>query len=720
MRWELWITPEPRVAHDLEAIQHAYLAYPDEAVFLERALILEAARCKYGNLPPGLRQGMAVRDLCSGITPVVEPFDLLLARVKETVAAPDEERFVEQHPELFLYPGVPGFLDAASIYIPAWAKLLRLGVGELISEAKAGEQAAGSDAERDLLAGVALSLEGFSILASRYATEARRVALQAPATQRRELLRAAECCQRISTEPPETFRDALQLFALFHMVLSCLIGGRDITPGRMDQYLLPFYQRDLTEGRLKRAEAAELLAVMMITLPQLSGHIATDFQSTKRTPTRFSHYYITLGGVVPNGESAVNELSSVFLEARRLLQRREPTLVIRYFGGMDDTFWTAAVELMRDRLPVFPYSDGAIIPALVRNGIALEQARDYAHCACMLCFIPGRGLPLLDEQHNGPQMVLLAMKGGRDPVTGDPAGAATPQPEVLPTFDDFFGAFRSQLRESLASAVAQHAPAWQQKAGYPLLAHGLLDATGDRFVEQRLIGLATTVDSLLAIERLIYRQRSISLRELAAVLRRNYQGDEELQQSLASRDDWFGSDDPEVIAMVERVGTAWAEEVSAAGDGLPGVKLRPTYHSWLFHLEQGRSTPATPDGRLQGEPLSIDFSPAPGRSRTPTEVLRCMASVPHHLTCSGGSPIRLSPSHFEGPDGVARLSALLNAYFAEGGMQLHLIFADAAMLRDAVEHPEQYRDLLVRVTGFSEHFVRLLPEVQQDLIRRTQ
>ncbi|MFB3879822.1 MAG: pyruvate formate lyase family protein [Armatimonadota bacterium] len=748
------------MAHNLDAIQQAYLASPDEAVFLERALILDRARREYADLPPGLRQGMAVRDLCAGITPVVKPFDVLPARVKEVVPNPEQDRFIECNPDLFISPGLRGFLDAASIYIPDWEKLLRLGIGGLISEAKAKADAARSEAERDLLAGVILSLEGFPILASRYAAESRRVA-NAAETDREELLRAAVCCERIATHPPETFRDALQLFALFHMVLSCLIGGRDITPGRMDQYLLALYRRDLAKGRLTRAEAAELLAVMMVTLPQLSGHIATDFQSAKRTPTRFSHYYITLGGVTPDGGSAVNELSFVFLEARRLVEHREPTLVIRYQGtslnhrsnsydsgkspelsvgalgqiplhhgryhdaresvdGIDEEFWTAAVELMRDRLPVFPYNDAAIIPALIRNGIPLEQARDYAHCACMHCFLPGHGLPPLDEQHNGPRMLLLAMNAGRDLLTGDLVAAATPEPEALPTFDDLFAAFRAQLRASLSSALAQHASSWREPAGYPLLVHGLFDPTGDRFVEQRLIGLATTVDSLLAIERLVYRDRALTLRQFASILRRNFQRDEKLRQSLASRDDWYGSDDPGVLAMVQRVGTAWAEEVTAAGAELTGVRLRPNYHSWLYHLEQGRSTPATPDGRSQGEPLSIDFTPAAGRSRTPTEVLHCMASLPHELTCSGGSPVRLSPSHFEGPDGLARLSALLKAYFAQGGMQLHLILADAAMLRDAVERPDQYRDLLVRVTGFSEHFVRLLPEVQQDLIRRAE
>jgi formate C-acetyltransferase len=175
-----------------------------------------------------------------------------------------------------------------------------------------------------------------------------------------------------------------------------------------------------------------------------------------------------------------------------------------------------------------------------------------------------------------------------------------------------------------------------------------------------------------------------------------------------------------VLALTERVGRAWAEAVVEAGASACGVVLRPTFHSWLYNIEQGRQTAATPDGRLAGEPLSIDSSPSRGRGRAYTETLRGIAGVPHELTCSGGTPVRLSPSHFEGEDGVARLAALIEGYFCEGGLQTHFVFADAETLREAVARPEQHGDLLIRVTGFSEYFVRLLPEVQQEIIRRAE
>jgi formate C-acetyltransferase len=241
-----------------------------------------------------------------------------------------------------------------------------------------------------------------------------------------------------------------------------------------------------------------------------------------------------------------------------------------------------------------------------------------------------------------------------------------------------------------------------------------------QFGEQRFIGLATTIDSLLAINRLVYGEQQLSLDEFVSVLRHNYAGREDLRQFIGQRLPAYGSDDLEVLALTERVGRAWADAVAEADASACGVVLRPTFHSWLYNIEQGRETAATPDGRLAGEPLSIDCSPSRGRGRAYTESLRSMARLPHDLTCSGGTPFRLSPSHFEGEDGVERLAALIEGYFNEGGLQLHFVFADANTLREAVARPEEHGDLLIRITGFSEYFVRLLPEVQQEIIRRAE
>ncbi len=706
--------------YDLTAIYKAFHSYPEEAVFFERALILEETRHKYTELPPGERQGRIVQDLCNGITPVVIPQDALLCRIKETIPTAEQEQFIAAHPELFLQAGVPGWLEATNVYIPDWQPLLTCGLGGLIEQTKTQELLAENDQARDLLLGARLSLEAVSNLALRYSQEARRLA-HSSRTYAKELLEAADCCESVALAPPATFRQALQLFVIFHTVLSCIIGGRDVTPGRVDQYFYPFYQGDLASGRLTREEAIELLAIMMIALPQLSGPIATDFQSKKRSPTRYSHYYLTLGGVNSDGASAVNDLSHACLEARRLVLDREPTLCIRYFEVIDRDFWKAAVEQMRDGLPVFPYNDEVVIPALLNYGIPLQIARNYAHCACLICFLPGRHAPVLDGHHNAPYLLLLAMNEGRDLLTEEKVGATTPTPDQLLTFEQLFEAFHEQLRFSLRRETARHASGKaSEPSPYPLLVKPLLhEPLLGRFVDQRFLGFATTVDSLLALDKFVYQRKELSLSQFLDILKQDYAGHELLRLSL-NHLPCYGSDEPEVSALVQRVGRAWIEEVLSCNEKLEGVCFRPSFHSWLYNLEYGRSAPATPDGRRKGEPLSLDFSPSQGRGCAYTEVLRSAAAIPTGAICSGGSAFHLSPSHFEGESGVARLAALIAGYFDEGGLQAHFVFADPVMLEEAVAHPEQYRDLLVRVTGFSEYFVRLLPEVQQEIIKRAQ
>jgi len=717
---------------DLSAIRDAYLSAPEEAVFLERARVLDEATRKYAAISPGLRQAKILRDLCEQVSVVVNPQDVLLGRVREEVPTGQQEAFVRERPELFVQPGLPGWLDSGNIYIPDWAHLVRSGIGGLIQEVEQAERRADSSPDgakpgRDVLEGIRLSLLAVSDLIRRYAAEARRVAaVQKAAAASARLLRAARCCDAVASDPPTSLREALQLLVLFHMVLSCLVGGRNVTPGRMDQYLLEFYERDLASGALTRREAVELLAVAMLMFSQLSGAVATDFQSRKRTPNRFSHYYITIGGQRPDGESGVNDLSWALLEARRLVEFRDPSLCVRYFQGIDREFWREAVRFMRDGMAGFTCSDRTIVGALTALGVPECAARDYAYCGCMVCFLPGRDLPPLRANHNGPLSVLLAMNGGRDPMSGQTSGEPTPPPEELDDFEAFFAAFRAQLRHSLARSCRHYAGGGADRFGaYPLVARCLLRGylAGEpavRWADQHLVGVATTIDSLLSVREVVYRRRTLTLAELAQVLREDFADCEDLRACLMNRMPCYGSDDPDVAEMVRRVGEAWVEEVGRAGAQLDSVRLRPAFYSWLFNIELGERTGATPDGRAQGAPLSSDQTPTRGKSRVPTEVLRSMAELPHRRTCSGGTTFRLSPSHFRGEAGVDRLAALIEGYFAEGGLQLQFIFADSAVLRDAVLHPDRHRDLLVRVAGFTERFVRLLPQVQQDIIRRAE
>ncbi|MFC1717243.1 pyruvate formate lyase family protein, partial [Candidatus Poribacteria bacterium] len=576
--------------------------------------------------------------------------------------------------------------------------------------------------------GVYLSLLATSRLTNRYAEQARQVAEQLDDSQASaRLLEAAKCCQKIALSPPESFREALQLFSIFHMVLSCIVGGRNVTPGRMDQYLFPFYEGNIGSGAIMRLEAIELLATMMIGLSQLTGSIATDFQSKKRSPNKYSHCYITLGGVDSKGESGINELSFVFLEALPLVKHREPSLSIRYRKDMDQGFWHGAVELMKAGMPVFAYNDEVVISALMKWGVPEHLAWNYAHCGCMNCFIPGNDVPCLRNNHNLPLYILRAINSGRDMLTNEQKGLATPAAEALSNFDDLFDAVRIQTRAALERTGRYYS---NVSRSYPLLVWPLFDGHLDaqreywesksKYADQHMVGVATAVDSLLAIQHLVYEEKKVALKELISILQRDFSEFETLRRYILNRVPCYGSNNRDAIDMTKRLGDMWVEEIKRVGMELNGITLRPGFHSWLYNIEMGKETPATPDGRLCGESLSSDILPTPGKSRVPTEVLQSIAHLPHDHTCSGGTTLRLDPSHFKGKMGTERLSALIETYFVEGGLQLHFILADTSTLQDALENPDRHRDLLVRVTGFSEYFVRLLPEVQQEIMRRFQ
>ena len=341
------------------------------------------------------------------------------------------------------------------------------------------------------------------------------------------------------------------------------------------------------------------------------------------------------------------------------------------------------------------------------------------------------------------------MNQGRSLETDEQVGAATPAPREMTDFEDFFKAFRVQLRFALdrvssrlagvASSPAREnmtaqggdaaAPSSPARPGYPLPARCLFNghlaearSYRDRhawYSDQYMVGVATTIDSLLATRQVVYRERRVSLEAFRKMLAGNFEGEEAFRQYLRQRVPSYGSDDAEVLAMIRRVTEAWRDEVGQAG-AAHGIRLRPSFYSWLYNIEMGKRTPATPDGRRAGEVLSADQTPSQGKGRAPTEVLRSMAQLAHKHTCSGGTTFRINPSHFKGEAGVERLRALIETYFALGGLHLQFIPVQKETLLDAVKHPERHRDLMVRVTGFSAHFVELPPDAQQEIIQRAE
>jgi formate C-acetyltransferase len=609
-------------------------------------------------------------------------------------------------------------LDSMSIYAPDWAWLLERGLGGIAVYARQSLEIAGlTNDERSFLTAVGQAMESVSHLVRRYAEEAERLAASEPSLERRAELEAiAERCGRVVWRAPEGFIEAVQLIQIVHMVLSCLVGGRDVTPGRLDQYLLRYYQRDVASGALRQDDAAALLAMFFLRLSQMAGN-ATDFNDNRRrSPCKYSHLYVTVGGRDMAGRSCVNELSFVVADAIRLLGYKEPTLLVRYHAGMGQAFTAKVAGLVRDRFPVTIYNDETVIKALVRQGVPPEMACGYAHSACHNVLVPGHEAGSGPRFHNAPWMILLAMNEAR----------------AVETFEGFWEALRAQMRQALADARRAADKTWrEQLAGScPVLPSSLMKECLDRrrpawqaatvsHWNHHLMGLATAVDSLLAIRELVFNERLLTLEGLGKVLAKDWAGSEALRDRIRRRLPRYGQGTEEGNAMASRLGRMWVEEVEAASSGMERMAMWPGFYSHMVHVWEGAKTPATPDGRRAGDPLSENIAPSTGSPGcSPTSVLRAMSSLPFDHTPSGAAVLSLSPGDLADSAGRDLLVSLIETYFAMGGLHVQVNTFDAATLEAAMKCPERYPDLMVRVTGFSAYFTQLSREVQEDVLRR--
>lgn len=708
---------------------------------MERACILRQTREKFAHLSRTVRQAAILRDLCEQITPVLEPEDLIVGRMPEAVPTPEEEAFIAEHPEFFSEPGVPGWLDSLGIYIPDWGRLVETGLGGIAAEARECLTERGGDADdggerREFLTSVIEAVESVAVLIRRSAEEARRnLTPETDAGRRTELEEIAERCERVAWGPATSFVDALQLIQLVHMVLSCLVGGRDVTPGRLDQYLCQLYANDVAQGRLKRSDAVALLAMFFLRLSQMAGS-GTDFDdNVRRTPCRYTHLYVTVGGVDSDGVSAINDLTYVVLDAIRLLEYREPTLMVRYCIGGEGRFSSEIADLVRQRLPVTVYNDEVVIRSLTTQGVSLEDARGYAHSACHNVIVVGREAGSGPGGfHSMPRLVLLAMNGGRDLDSGAQVGAETPVPGDIETFEQLQDALKAQVRFLLKNVRQTWEKRWEQdySTRCPLLQSALMAYSVDQgkpcwqaapvsHFNHYLMGLATAVDSLEAIRRLVFEERAMHLDELAAVLRDDWVGHEPLRQRIRTRFARYGQDKQDATCLAGELGRMWVGEVEDASRGMSRCRMWPGFYSHMVHAHYGRQIPATPDGRKEGESLSENVGPSFGTPRcSPTSILRAMSALPFDHTPSGAATLTLPAPDAKGEDGLTLIVALVESYFHAGGLHLQFNVLDAGRLEEAMAMPEHHTDLIVRVTGFSAYFTRLTRNVQEDLVRRYQ
>ena len=618
-----------------------------------------------------------------------------------------------------------GILEGAyTSHVPfGTAMVLELGIGGVKEKALDRMGPGISGAQNDFLKAVVISFDAISDFISKHAEETRNLAEATGDDARRdELIMMAESIQRISAGPATSFNDAVQLFWLCTVVRA--VESQDCIPiGRLDYDLWPYLKKDLDSGASTLEKAQELVDCLWIKL-----NFETDL-------TTDSCRNVTIGGTHPDGSDSTNELSYMFMAASDKLRLADPKLNVRFHECSPERLWVTAVELIKSGLGGFPafYCDEAIIEALQRMGMSIEDARSYSCDGCQEIIIPGKGdfYPV----HTAVNLLECVQRTvGVEPAIGDPRVPQIdyPEPSDHPSFEEFFNAYLANMDALIVETVKDGN---RRDTGYGLYSPvPFLSATLEGCIENasdKTTGgctynwtgcngqaFATAVNSLAGVKKMVYDENLVTLNGLREQLREDWP-DGRLRQYALNRVPKWGNDDDYVDDIAVKVAEHFLTEAGKydnprGGPYYPGIF---TFH----HVSRGIRTSASPDGRLTGDTISTHITPQAGTDRAgPTRTLNSALKITSLRPPEGTAmDFRLHPSAVSGEEGTKKLRSFIETLLQQRGPVVQFNVIDTETLRKAQADPEQYRSLLVRVWGFSAYFTTLTKEYQEEIIART-
>jgi formate C-acetyltransferase len=550
--------------------------------------------------------------------------------------------------------------------------------------------------------------------------------------RRQELLRLSAVFNRVPAEPAETFYEALQCVFITHVMLHYENFQHGISFGRMDQYLFPYYQRDIESGRLTREQAVELTGCFIAKAGELLPLFferATEYFSGLSSASG-----ITLGGRMADGSDGVNELSYIFLQAYDQVRLRQPNFHVRVNQDTPVEFIDLCCEVLKKGggLPAF-FNDDEISAALERSGISSPDAEDYSIVGCVEWGVPGKSFPAAGAIFlNIPMALHLALHNGY--FNGLQFGPRTGETGSLHNMDTVIGVFEQQLANMIGRATAGNNAIEQTHAVHhptpflSIVVDGCIEkgkevnAGGARYNSSGCqgVGLADAVDALTAIEYVVFKEKKLTLEELVRAVDGNFAGHAELQAYILNRIPKYGENEDRPNHFAKLVSGIYTRLVSQCSNPRGG-KYYPGFWSMTTHQGFGARTGTLPGGRLAGQPLANGASPCNGRDRNgPTASLSSAACLDNNLIANGYAlNEKLDLALIKDPSRNRLVEALIRGFFASGGMQVQFNVVDPAVLIDAKEHPEQYRGLVVRVSGYSAYFNDLTESVKDELIART-
>ena len=566
---------------------------------------------------------------------------------------------------------------------------------------------------------IVLLLEAAGNFGKRYAQKAREMALLESDPYRKiELEKIAEVCEQVPYNPARNFYEALQALWFGHLMIELEDPPNAHSIGRIDQMLYPFYKKDLEAGIITRDEALELLQCFVLKIWK-----SYDVQDT------------IIGGQNPDGTDTVNDISFLYLEAVEKVDLHIQ-LSARYHKNIDKKFWhrVAEVNARRRGLPQM-FSDEAIIPALVKKGVPLEEARDYAIIGCIEVTIPGRCDPrVVNHYTNLPKCLEYALNDGVCMISGRQNGAKTGDPVNFTSYEDVWNAYKAQVEYDVKRAIPNmHRAEFEQRERFPMPILSLLTddciekgmditAGGARYNSTGVsaYGQANAGDSLAAIKKLVFEEKRLSLMDVIEAMRANFEGREAIRQMLLNDAPKYGNDDDYADSIVVEICRHYCEELTKYRNPRGGG-YHAHFLSFVLAVSGGSGTGASADGRKAGQPLANSLAPQQGRDRKGiTAMLKSISKIDQTLAAAGTSLIfDIHPSALTGEKGVDNLENLLTTYFNLGGGHAECNIVDEKILRLAQKEPERYQSLSVRVAGYSAYFVNLDPAMQEHIIQKT-
>ena len=626
---------------------------------------------------------------------------------------------------------IPGHL------IPNYPKVIGRGFAGLVAEFKQMQESAEPEPAAFLRA-LIIACEGTQFFADRYAGEAERLAASEPEAGRKaELLKIAAICRRVPWQPARSFHEAVQALWFTHMLVMAAESypGPGLSPGRVDQYLYPYYRQDLESGGVTREEAREILQCYFI-----KHNYAYDYMGRVGNNQGINSGFgqlITLGGIGPRGEDAGNELTWLFLDVIEDMNLLEPKPNIRLHRNTPDALLDRIVELLSkcQGAPFLLNFDETAMAALKWAGLPEDQLWNYAPVGCLENTLQGNDRSgTVDVNLNLAKAVELALNNGRDLRWKWRIGPRTGNPERCSSFEEFFQAYATQLQALIDQLVERASEADAIRARFeptPYLS-ALVDGCAEQgkdvsaggpwhnFITVEGVGLATAADSLAAVKKLVFETKAVSMRELLQAIRANFEGHEVLRQKLVNKAPKYGNDDPEADAIAHRLNDFFSREVFRRRSPATGRRFRAGYLSWNYWILYANSLSATPDGRPRGIYLSNGICPVTGADRQgPTAVARSVFKVGLETVPNGAShTISFSPAILRTAAGREKLRAFLRGYGEQGGSALQVNLVSPELLRQAQKEPESFHNLLVRVTGYNAYFTTLGQEIQSEIISR--